>query len=286
MLMALGLSAPIHAQEADTAGAPAAETAAPAEAPAEEATPAEAAPTEETAPADTSAEMAPAEATPTESTEAPAEAAPMDSTEAPAEAAPMESTEAPAEVAPMESAEAAAEPAGEEFAGGDEFAGGEEEAAPTGPVVAKGRWYVAPMFSYLLADDDRGTDDGFGGSLSIGRRMTDGLNLELIAHYSQMDAESGGGSAKIKGVGLGAQISWLSRWPRLYMPVNLMYGTAEDHPGPIPDYKTTLFDVGLGYFWPISEKVILRTEALYRVDAHGRNLAGTTPGENKHFYDG
>ena len=232
MLLALGMIAPVQAQD-------------------------------EAAPADPAAEAAPADA----------------AAEAPAEEAPVEEAAAPAEEAPAD-----------DSASSDSYDDGSgessEEGSGAGSALAHRRWYVSPMFSYIYADDDRGTDDGLGGVISIGKKVTNGMALELIGVYGQMDAEAGGGSAEIKGVGLGALISFFNSMPNLYTKLNLMYGAASKHPGPIPDYKTTLFDIGLGYMYPLSEKIILRAEALYRVDAHGRNLAGTTPDENKSFYDG
>jgi hypothetical protein len=115
--------------------------------------------------------------------------------------------------------------------------------------------------------------------------MTYGLTMALIGSYSQMDAESGGGSAKVEGVGLGFMISPLSAFPRLYMPLNLMYGSVQDHPGVASDYRTTLFDIGLGYRYPLTRKLILRAEAIYRVDAHAKEQTGV-PGDKKEFYDG
>jgi OOP family OmpA-OmpF porin len=158
----------------------------------------------------------------------------------------------------------------------------EEAAASTG--LSQRDWFVSPTLSYTFADSDRGTDDGFGGTISIGRKMTYGLTMALIGSYSQMDSESGGGTAKLEGVGLGFMINLLSSYPNFYFPLNLMYGSGQDHPGTTSDYRTTIFDVGVGYLFPITRKIILRTEALYRVDAHSKEGTGI-PGGKKEFYD-
>ncbi|AXQ29960.1 hypothetical protein D0B54_15305 [Solimonas sp. K1W22B-7] len=229
---------------------------------------------DEAAPADApAAEAAPADAAPADA--AAPEAAPAD---AAAEAAPVEEAAAPAEEAPPADDSASSESSGDEAS--------EDPEAYGAAALAHRRWYVSPMFSYIYADDDRGTDDGLGGVISIGKKVTNGMALELVGVYGQMDAESGSGSAEIKGVGAGALISFFNSWPNFYTKLNLMYGAVSEHPGPIPDYKTTLFDIGLGYLFPLSERFILRAEALYRVDAHGRDLAGTTPDKNRDFYDG
>lgn len=48
------------------------------------------------------------------------------------------------------------------------------------------RSYVAPMASYVFADDDRGTDDAVGGALAIGRRLSPYVGLELRGSSSIM----------------------------------------------------------------------------------------------------
>lgn len=57
------------------------------------------------------------------------------------------------------------------------------------------RYYVLPMASYVFADDERHTDDGLGGALAIGRRMTDYVAIELSASYldyGSVEPENGG----------------------------------------------------------------------------------------------
>src|SRR5689334_13378129 len=79
------------------------------------------------------------------------------------------------------------------------------------------RFYIAPMFSYTMADDDRATKDAMGGVLSVGKKMTSGLNLELTAFYEQMDAEAAGAdSATLTGYGVAAMIFPWSSWPRVF----------------------------------------------------------------------
>lgn len=46
-----------------------------------------------------------------------------------------------------------------------------------------GRFYVLPMASYVLADDARSTDDAYGGALSIGRRLTEYVAVEISGSY-------------------------------------------------------------------------------------------------------
>lgn len=153
--------------------------------------------------------------------------------------------------------------------------------------------YVSPMFSYLKAADARGTDDGLGGQLAIGKSLTSGLNLELTAGYLTADAKNGGSSASITSVGIGAMVFPLTSLPDLYVPINLQRGQIKDHPGVITDYGTTLFDIGLGYLLSLGDLgglfpgAALRTEVKYRIDAHGREQAGDDASTaDKSFYEG
>lgn len=43
--------------------------------------------------------------------------------------------------------------------------------------------YIAPMASYVFADNERGTDDAYGGALAIGRRLSPYLGVELRGSY-------------------------------------------------------------------------------------------------------
>lgn len=177
---------------------------------------------------------------------------------------------------------AAAQPA---FAQDEDDTGGYDQ-VPAESALSGRPYYVSPMFSYSRADKDRGTDDGIGGIISIGKKVTNGLTLELTGFYSQMDPESGAGdSVDFKGAGLGAMIFPFNSSPNFFGLLSLMYGTADNHPGAIPNYRSTVFDIGAGYLYPITQRILLRAEARYRTDQHDRKEAGTSPGSGA-FTDG
>lgn len=168
----------------------------------------------------------------------------------------------------------------------DEESSGEEAPASGAKALLGNSLYVSPMFNYIKAADARGTKDGLGGQFAIGKSLTSGLNLELTAGYAMMDGKGGASDAKLTSVGVGAMVFPLTSLPDLYVPVVLQRGQFEKHPGPITDYGTTLFDIGLGYLIGLGDFGALRAEVKYRVDAHGREAAGTTPDQDKHFYEG
>ncbi len=154
------------------------------------------------------------------------------------------------------------------------------------PALSGRPYYVSPMFSFSRVDKDRGTDDGIGGIISIGKKVTSGMTLELTGFFSQMDPESGAGdTVDFKGVGVGAMIFPSTSSPNFYGVLALMYGAADHHPGLIPNYRSTVFDVGAGYLYPLTQRILLRGEARYRTDQHDRNEAGVNPGSSA-FSDG
>lgn len=156
------------------------------------------------------------------------------------------------------------------------------------------RLYISPMFSYTMADEDRNTDDGLGGIISIGKKMTSGLNLELTGFYSQMDPEVGNEkAAELSGVGAAALIFPSVSFPTAYGILAVHQANADRHPTTPAStdfsYKSTVFDVGIGYMYSLNQwlggfEAALRAEARYRMDSHHRQVAGE--GGKDEFYEG
>ncbi|MGH8460455.1 MAG: OmpA family protein [Stenotrophobium sp.] len=176
--------------------------------------------------------------------------------------------------------------------GGD--SGGSSSGPPSSPIPGRS-YYVSPMFSYTLADKARGTKDGYGGAIAVGKKMTRGLNLELLGTYSRFNPKSDvnsttspgySGKFKLSSIGLGAMLFPLSSLPDLYGLISVSYGAGDNLPGPIQNYKSTVFDAGVGYLYPITRNILLRAEARYQMDAHFRGQAGIHSGDKSAFYDG
>lgn len=156
------------------------------------------------------------------------------------------------------------------------------------------RLYISPMFSYTMADEDRNTDDGLGGIVSIGKKMTSGLNLELTGFYSQLDPEVGNDkAAELSGVGAAALIFPSVSFPTAYGILAVHQANADRHPTTPAStdfsYRSTVFDVGIGYMYSLNEmlggfEAALRAEARYRMDSHHRQVAGQ--GDKDEFYEG
>src|SRR5262245_28055334 len=76
----------------------------------------------------------------------------------------------------------------------------------TEPALGEGQYYVAPMLTWMQADHDRGTDDGFGLAVAGGLKLHDRFALELAASYLGADAETGDDTLKLTGVGVNALV--------------------------------------------------------------------------------
>lgn len=146
-------------------------------------------------------------------------------------------------------------------------------------------WYASGMFSYTDSDSDRGTKGGLGGTLSVGKKVTWGLALELTGYYSSMDSKSGGGSADLYGYGASALFFPSKTIPNAYGIVSLMQGRTEGLPGPRHDYDSTVFDAGIGYLQPLTAHLLLRVEARYRTDDKGSQPTGSK-GKDSNFAEG
>lgn len=141
------------------------------------------------------------------------------------------------------------------------------------------RFYVAPMASYVLTDPDRGTDDGLGATLMLGKMFQSRFGVELELHYSGYDAEDGGETAKLGSAGVRGLLFPIERGGA-FVTGGLSYGRFKDHPGNDADYETTLWTVGGGYmFGPFDlllPDVAVRTELVFRGDMHDGDKTSET----------
>lgn len=169
---------------------------------------------------------------------------------------------------------------------------------PASAQLQDNRYYVAPAFSYSVADGDRMTDDGIGGQISFGKRVTNNMTAELTGFYSSYDAAFADGSGELKGVGLALNMFLVTDRPGFYIRSALHYGASEDLPCTTPadldgckhNYDSVVFDFGAGalirpqFLSFLGEGTAIRTEAVYRMDSHEESTAGR--GGDDAFYDG
>jgi len=162
----------------------------------------------------------------------------------------------------------------------------QDEAEATDPVVPATsvwndmaeRYYLSPMFSYGIVDSGRNVDSGPGAALAIGRAFGP-FGVELAAQYARHDHESGAGKTKIQGLGANVLFFPSKKQPG-YLLLGAGYGDVQDHPGGVADYNPLMLNLGGGYWWQPFQRwlpdLLLRTEAVYRLDAHNDRRTGET----------
>jgi OOP family OmpA-OmpF porin len=185
-------------------------------------------------------------------------------------------------VAPAPAAEAATQPA-EPAAAAAEPAAASSSRITAPAKVIEDRWYISPMGSYALPDEGRHTKDGHGGAFAVGRSINEEIAVEVSGQYSKLKP------ATLYGVG--ANVLFFPTKKSFYALIGAGFGHASKHPGLDPNYDTVLFNFGLGYMWGafqlLGHDVMIRTEALYRLDAHSTTRTGTSAGNGRRaFNDG
>ncbi|MEC8848381.1 MAG: OmpA family protein [Pseudomonadota bacterium] len=124
--------------------------------------------------------------------------------------------------------------------------------------------YVAPMASYVIADDDRHTDDAFGGVLAFGRRFSSAFGAELRGSYLDYgDTDETGALCRTLNINIGCTsrsvslttaglgLNYYVGGGGLYVHLDAMGG---DH---------GQYHAGLGYDFGSFKRFALRAEALY-----------------------
>ncbi len=129
-------------------------------------------------------------------------------------------------------------------------------------------WYVAPMYSHVKPDNDRMLDADGGGTLAIGKRVSESFALELYGVYGKLDRESGSSEpATMSGGGIGALAFLTDIVPGMYVPFAVGYLQTEHQALGDERYKGLSFEAGLGYLLPLSigrYDFAVRAEGRYR----------------------
>ena len=135
-----------------------------------------------------------------------------------------------------------------------------------------GQWYITPMVSAIWVDNDRLVDDDIGAALSIGRAITEDINLEFHAFGYQLE-----GLDDTDYWGAGADISRVFyRTERVspYILGGLGWNKKNRNFGPDVDNLYVNFGVGLLTDLTAGGSVALRTELRYRLDQERRQDTG------------
>lgn len=125
------------------------------------------------------------------------------------------------------------------------------------------RFYLAPSVNYTFSDSDRNADDGWGGSLALGKPVNPAWNLELALSRSVLDRDAGG-DYDLWGLGVDG-LYFFDRNAR-FAPYGVV-GLGALHTE-IPGERDTgvMANAGLGFMRQLSDNVALRADARYRWD--------------------
>ena len=161
-------------------------------------------------------------------------------------------------------------------------AGADEEASKSEAFPIKG-WYVAPMFSYTRADDERRAGDGKGAWLAIGHRG-DAAAIELAGIYTPMEHE-----AKLTGGALDVVVGpFADSIPgRFFGLVGFGLMKEQNIPALRKKHSSAVFgEAGVGYMQPLSLfdwPFGIRAEARYRYDYEQPPRPANTPSTFKEW---
>ena len=124
--------------------------------------------------------------------------------------------------------------------------------------------YVAPMFSYVLSQDDE-LDNGYGGQLTLGYRQ-DFWAIEIGGIYTALSG--GSGDPTYKGATINGLLFPFSSLPNLYGLIGAGGLEITDYPTKLSgSFSTTTAQAGAGYLFRFVAgryEFGVRAEALYR----------------------
>ncbi len=138
------------------------------------------------------------------------------------------------------------------------------------------RFYISPFGSFIFADKDRNTKNGWGGGLAIGKPINEYLNLEFRGTYQYLDNDNGPGADHITQLGPNALFFFRREGFQPYLMAGI--GQIRDHFDNYNEYANPYSrqhhqwsfaaQGGLGFLVPITDNVLVRAEGLYRWDAN------------------
>ncbi len=137
---------------------------------------------------------------------------------------------------------------------------------PMGSAVAES--YVAPMLSYVKADDDRIAEDDYGVQIALGKQLSQSWNLELNLNTDTLDFENSSDEYKQFGLQLDG-LYFFNRGSGLSTYGLVGVGGLRTKIGDDADNNLSA-NVGLGVMQPIGDSLQLRGEVRYRIDKDDR----------------
>jgi len=135
------------------------------------------------------------------------------------------------------------------------------------------RPYLAPGFSYTIADSDRNSDDGFGAFFGVGKPLSLHWNLELAARVNKLDLSNGKSAFSQEG-GMVDGLFFLNR-DAMFAPYAVLGAGAMRSTLNGTSSKNAAVNAGIGFVHTMTKEGLgLRADVRYRLDMDDNNVAG------------
>ncbi len=140
------------------------------------------------------------------------------------------------------------------------------------------RSYLSPSINYVFADSGRNSDDAFGGQLALGYNFLSNFSVEAEVKADSLDINTGGSFDL-----LGAGLNGLARFPlksTAFEPFLIGGLGALSSDGPTSGSTNVYLSAGVGTFIAVSQRLLLRVDARYRIDTDDQNIPSQDPFED------
>ena len=132
-------------------------------------------------------------------------------------------------------------------------------------VSAEENWYIAPALNYVIADDNRNADNGFGLMLGVGKELSEKWNIEASIVSDELDFSNTSGSYDQKGIIVDA-LYFFNRKAD-FTPYLIMGAGALQTDSGASDKTNLVVNLGLGLEKKITSSGMgLRGDIRYRLD--------------------
>ncbi len=133
-------------------------------------------------------------------------------------------------------------------------------------------FYFAPALTYIIADEDRKSDDGYGLSLGFGKIINNSVNFEVSAVLDTMARDSDGDYEQY---GLLLDYLFFVNRNKSFSPYALIGGGALHTKIPNENTTSPMGNVGAGFMTRLMNNGLsLRADARYRIDADNESMPG------------
>ena len=135
------------------------------------------------------------------------------------------------------------------------------------------RWYVAPYGSFVLTDENRNSNDGWGGGLAVGKMLDEHFNVEVKGFYQDYGRTSSTLGMNSGGTNMAGGTADLQYYffRDKFSPYAVIGAGAASTSMPNGDKIGFIGEAGLGATYEICEGFFLRSDVRYRYNNNFSN---------------